>query len=257
MPGQDQTGVPDEGPPPCGHGRLEDDARRVRVHLLDPLHVCEETDGRRSGRRVDDEFPREHDVVGAEGFAVVPGDVALELPRHRGAVAGDASVLQGGDLRSEDRDQVALGINCRERLIEEACRVQVLLPGGEVRVEQRRTLPPQQAQESASPAALRRERLHIGARALRRGSTGQGEHLCCHRDGDAELGHRRRESASRQHTVLHVVDQDPRDLFVWAENAHRDLLQGLSACGTRRSYAGRPSRSARGIPGRFRGWRPM
>ena len=131
---------------------LEDELHSVGVDLLDlvdvPIRAARH--GRRRG--IGRVLPVEDDVVRGEGLAVVPGDVPLELPRHGLAVLGDAAVLGTRNLGGEDGEQVAVRIEGGERLVEDARAVLVLGADGEMRVEQRRRLPPQHLERAAAAA---------------------------------------------------------------------------------------------------------
>src|SRR5215207_183607 len=72
----------DEGVGPERRRLLERHLDAVAVELLD-LAVLVAADRRRGDRRVAGVFPVEDAVIGGERLAVVPGDVALELPGHR------------------------------------------------------------------------------------------------------------------------------------------------------------------------------
>ena len=61
----------------------------------------------------------ENHVIGTERLAVMPHDVALELPGHRLAITRNASVLQARYLRRKKRHEVSLRISSGERLIED------------------------------------------------------------------------------------------------------------------------------------------
>ena len=64
-----------------------------------------------------------------------------------------AAVVHARDLGGEHREQVAVRVVGGQRLVEDARGVLVLGPGGEVRIEQRRGLPPEHLQRP-TPAAL-------------------------------------------------------------------------------------------------------
>ena len=109
-------------------------------------------DRRRRGRRVGGILPVEHAIIGGERLAVVPFDALLELPGDRHAVLGEAAVRDGRDFRGEHRHQVAIGAPRGQRLIENARAVLVLGADREMRVQQRRPLPPQHLERPAAAA---------------------------------------------------------------------------------------------------------
>ena len=188
---------------------VEDETHGVRVEALD-LHVVEGAERGRRGGGVGGELPVEDEVVGAERRAVVPGDAALELPDHRSPVAGDAAVLAARDLRREDRLQHAVGVEARERVVEDLRAELVLGAGGEVRVQQRRRLPQQDAQR---PAAATLGGL-VGRRRRRLRHTGIGEQQPGHRRADAEGGETLHEASSRQRAAAHRLDLTTELAFV-------------------------------------------
>ena len=199
----------DEGVGPERRRLLELHADRVVVDL-DDLHVLVAADGHRGGRRIGGVFPVEDAVIGGERMAVVPLHALLELPGDRRAVLGQAAVLDGRDLRGEHRHQVAIGVPPGQRLVEHARAVLVLGADREVRVQQRRALPPQHLERPAA-AALGR----LVDRLLRRhGHTGERQHLRRHGRGEAECDHGAGECAARQPAPPHVLDQTTQVLFV-------------------------------------------
>ena len=112
------------------------------IDLLD-LEVAVNGDAHRRRGNIVDVVQGEHDVVGGEGFAVVPFDAGLELPGDRFAVGGEAAVLDRRDFGRKDRVEIAVHVPARQRLIEQARAVLILGAGGKMRVEQGRRLPPQ------------------------------------------------------------------------------------------------------------------
>src|SRR5215831_14277346 len=131
MPGNDQSEVGHEGPRPEGNRLEEDNPYRIWVKLFDPLHFF--VDAARDSRRcwVADILPREYHIIRRKRLTVVPGDIALELPGHGQPVARHASVLHAWYLGREDRYQIGFGVPCRERLVENARRIDVLLADAE------------------------------------------------------------------------------------------------------------------------------
>src|SRR5207248_2889783 len=84
----------------------------------------------------------------------------------------------------------------------------------EMRVEQRRRLPPQYPQR-ASAAALGRLVFEPLLRlVLRFGDTAIVEHLARQRRGEAERDHLAHEDPSRHATALHLTDQTMQRLLV-------------------------------------------
>src|SRR2546425_2676577 len=167
--GKDHAAVAAEAVRPERRRILEHELHRVAVELVDARDVLVRADrgGRRGGiRRV---LPVEDDVVGGERLAVVPHDALLEPPPDRLAVLGDRAVLAGPDLAGQDPHDVAVGVAGPEPRAEDARAVLVLGAGGEMRVQQRRRLPPEDLQRAAAAAPGRRV-LHL---RLRLGHAGQ------------------------------------------------------------------------------------
>ena len=123
---EDVPGNDGAGHQPVGRGLREDELHRVRVDRLDLLHVAEDADRRRAGGRISRVLPVEDDVLGGERLAVVPLNVALQPPRHRRAVSGNAAVGDARNLAGKDRHHVGLRVETHERLVEETARVPVL-----------------------------------------------------------------------------------------------------------------------------------
>ena len=130
-------------------------------------------------------LPVEDEIVGGERLSVVPADTPLELPDDRLTVSRDATVLERRNLLGQDREEIALGVERRERLVEHARAVLILRADGEVRVEQGRRLPPEHFELAASASTRRREavRTRLG------GNPGGAEHLGGQRPGEAEADH--------------------------------------------------------------------
>ncbi len=227
---------------------LEHDLDGVGVELVHPFDVAVRRERPRGGRRVGGVLPVEDDVVGAEGFAVVPGDAVLETPHHGGAVARDAAVVDARQLGREDRHHAAIGIEARQRLIEDARGVLVLGARREMWVQQRRRLPPEDLQRPAAAAPARRE-----ARAWLRVSGDGPEHLCGERRRDAEPRHQGHEGASGQPAAPNVGDERAELALAHCAASMRTatsiasiMLSGLAmpfhARWRRAGTAGRPSR---------------
>ena len=123
--------------------RLVGDLGRVRVELVDPRDVSIRPGRHRQGGRVGGVLPGEDDVVGREGFAVVPLHTLLQLHRDGETVASDLPVLQGRHLGRQNRHEVAVRVERDERLVEEARAVAVLHADRQVRVQDRGRLPPE------------------------------------------------------------------------------------------------------------------
>ena len=135
----------------------------------------------------------------------MPFHALFECPGHRQTVGRDGAVLARRDLRGEHREQVALFGPACKRLVEDARGVLILVAIGEVWVEQRRRLPPEQTQ-------------HASATTLCRGVDVSRARLCDARVHQQHRGHRCREAggceplneaAPRQVAVAHRSDQAP------------------------------------------------
>jgi hypothetical protein len=119
---------------------------------------------------------------------------------------------RAGYLRRENRHEVPFGIPRSERLVKDARRVQVLLADGEVRVEQRRRLPPEHSQQAAATALGRL----VGREGLRCRDAGPGEHLGRHWRGEPDVQHHLDEPAARKRSALDSIDQAAQVLLVHA-----------------------------------------
>ncbi len=192
----------DEGGGPERRGLGIEDADGVVVDLLD-RQVLPDGDRHAGARRVLDELPGEDAVVGGEGLAVVPGDALLQLPGDRLAVGREAAVVAARNLGGEDGHQVAVVVPRGQRLVEHARAFLVLRAVGEVRLQQRRALPPQGLQRAAA-AALGRL---VGRRRLRLRDARVHQQHRRHGRGQAEPDHPLDEPAPGQLAGAHVFDQ--------------------------------------------------
>jgi hypothetical protein len=89
----------------------------------------------------------------------VPLHPFLEFPGHRRAVSCDPAVLDIGDLGSKHRNQIAVGIPCRQWFVKDPASLRVFGADSEVRIEQGGGLP---KQEFERPAAAGFGRLVVG-----------------------------------------------------------------------------------------------
>src|SRR5205807_1303851 len=203
VPGDDHASRAAERVEPERRGVLEHELRGVAVDLLDSLDVAVGRDRDRRGRRIARVLPVEDEIVGGERLSVVPADTPLELPDDRLTVSRDATVLERRNLLGQDREEIALGVERRERLVEHARAVLILRADGEVRVEQGRSLPPEHLELAASASTRRREALctRLG------GNPGGAEHLGGQRPGEAETDDDPGERPPRQATGAHVRDE--------------------------------------------------
>jgi hypothetical protein len=151
----------------------------------------------------------------------LPLHALLELPDDGFAVLGEAAVLEVRNLGGEERIEGAIGIPARQRLVEDARAVLVLGPDREVRIEQRRTLPPEDFQRPAA-TALGRLVLEFG---LRPGDARIGQHLRRQRPGQSDSDHSLHKIAAREFTGLNVADQTPQCMLV-----HRPLRMPAVDC---------------------------
>src|SRR4029077_5547287 len=171
--------------------------------LLDPLDVAVGRAGDRRGRRVSRVFPVEDEIVGGEGLSIVPGHTALELPGDRFAVAPHAAVLDGRNLLGKDGEEIAFGIERRERLVEQPRAVLVLGAPRERRVEQGRRLPPEYLELPAAAPPRRSEPI-----AARLGPELPGsEKRRRDRRAEAEADHEPGKSAARETGGSNVSDE--------------------------------------------------
>ena len=206
MLGNDHSRRTAEGRRPEGRRRLEDDLHRVTVELVDPHDVPVLAAGDGGRARVHHVFPVEHHVIGREGLAVVPDDVLLQSPGHGHAVPRDLPVLQAGRLRRKYGNHVTVRIVGRQGFVEDARGVLVLGAVGEVRVQERRRLPPERLDQAAT-APFRGIDAPLSLR-LRR--AGRRQHLRGQGGRQTEPDHRLDEAPAAQAAALHLVDQRPQ-----------------------------------------------
>ena len=225
----DHAGWPTKASAQNGVGLSKRHPHGQRVDLLD-RDVLVAADGHRGGRRVGGVFPVEDHVVGGERLAVVPLHARLELPDDRLAVAGQAAVLESGNLGGEHRHEVAVGVPAGQRLVEDARGLLVLGADGEVRIEQRRRLPPQQLERTAA-APL--GRLVVGS-GRRRGDAVGRQHLARQRRGEPQGHHAVHERAAGHSSRLDVSDQAAQSSFIH-DRIH--LRRRARAVGARRTAA--------------------
>ena len=184
----DAAGLADEGIGPerrrLGEGHLDGEV----VDLVD-RHVLVAADRRRGRGRILRILPREDEIVGGHGLAVLPLRPRLQLPHDRLAVARYRAVLDGRDLGGQHRQQVAVVVPGGQRLVEDPAGLLVLGADREMRVQKRRCLPEQQLQRSAAA--------RLG------GLVGVAEvgRIGCVRMGQHQSGQRRRQAQG--HHALH------------------------------------------------------
>ena len=119
------------------------------VDLLD-LGVLVAGDRDRGGLGHSRIFPVEDHVIGRERLAVMPFDALFQLPDHREAVLGEAVIFLARNFGGQHRNQIAVAVPSRQRLVEDAGAVLVLGSDGEMRVEQGHRLPIEQFQHAAA-----------------------------------------------------------------------------------------------------------
>ena len=194
----------------------EHDAHCLSVDLLD-LDVLVAADGGCGGRGIRRVFPVEKHVVGAKRLAVVPLHVLLEFPDDRLAVLRHAAVLHARDFRCEKGNQVAVGVPVRERFVEDARAVLVLGADREVRIEQGRSLPPQQFQGAAAAALCG---LVAGGGRLRLRHTRMHQQMSGHRRRQPESDHGPDKPSARYLAGIDLPNQIANFVLV-----HRHLLR--------------------------------
>src|SRR5262249_17815417 len=148
------------GPKRRGLGEANGNGVVVDFLNLDVL-VASDRDGRR--RRIGGVLPIEDTVIGREGFAVVPSNVALELPGDGKPARRGAAVLAARNLRRQDGYQLPIAVPCGKRLIENARPFLIFCAHRKMRIKQRRALPPQHLQGAATTPLGR----FVSERALR------------------------------------------------------------------------------------------
>jgi hypothetical protein len=188
----------DESVRPERRRTCEVDANGKQIDLFD-LDVLVGANCRGGSCRVGGVFPVEHDIVCSEGPAIVPRDTFFELPGHRHAVERDPAILDIRNLGGEHGRQIAVGIPCRERLVENTRPLLVLGAASEMRIEQGQRLPKQRLERSA-PAGF--GRLVLGRRRRLR-QAGVGEDLGRKGCSEAEADHPLHKVAARYAAYLH------------------------------------------------------
>ena len=201
VPGDDLATETAEDARPERRRRLERHPDGVAVDRLDARHVAVAAEARAARRGVHPVLPVEHDVVGGEGLAVVPGHVPLQPPRDRSPVGGQAAVLEGRDLGGQDRHEVPVAVEGGQRLVEDARGRVVLEAAGEVRVQDGRGVRHQDPELAAAAAPARRRH----GRGLRARRPGRGEHLGGHGRADADGEHRPHEAPASQPARLRAI----------------------------------------------------
>ena len=109
------------------------------------------------------------------------------------------------DLGGQVREEVAVGVERRERLVEDPRAVLVLGAVREVGVQEGRRLPPQDLERAAAAPLGRRER----GLGLRLGHASGRQHLGGERSREAQADHHLREVAAGDGAVLHPLDPVP------------------------------------------------
>ena len=71
----------------------------------------------------------------------MPFDALFQLPDHREAVLGEAVIFLARNLGGQHRDQVAIAVPPRQRLVEDPGSLLILGSDGEMRIEQGHRLP--------------------------------------------------------------------------------------------------------------------
>ena len=216
--GYDHAALADERIGPVRRGLREQNADGEWIELLD-LDILVAADRCRCRSWVGGILPIEHDIIGGELPAVVPGYILSELPGHRHAVGGQPAVFEVRDLGSEHRHQVAFGIPCRERLVENARPFLVLCADREMRVEQGSGLPEQHLERSAA-ARLGGFVPGVGRRLRQAGAS---EKLCRKRCGQTQTNDLVDEGAAGHSARLHRRYRILQFVLV-----HRTLLPPIS-----------------------------
>src|SRR5262249_22095918 len=111
--------------------------------------------------------------------------ILLELPSDRQAVGGNAAVVAAWNLCRQHREEFAVRIPTRQRLVKKARSVLVLCAHREMRIKQPRALPPP---HPAWPPAAPLTWLVLKLR-LRTGDAAIVEHPACHRRRETESDH--------------------------------------------------------------------
>ena len=115
-------------------GALQHDLDRMVVDHLEAVDQVETAARARGNLGVDDGLVGEFDVLGGEGLAVAPFDVALQVDLPGATVRGNAAILAGRQLGGEVRDELALVVDVPERIEHQGLGNGV---GAAIRIEQR------------------------------------------------------------------------------------------------------------------------
>ena len=192
----------DKGIGPVRRRLVEQHANGEIVDLFD-LDVLVAADGDGGGLRCPRIFPGEDDVVGGERLAVMPFDAAFQLPDHRAAVLGQPAIVLARNLGGQHRNQIAVAVPARQRLVKDPRAFLVLGSDGEMRVEQGDRLPIQQLQHAAAAGLGRLVR----DRGLRHRHPGLAQHHARHRRGQADRDHPLDKGPPRQLTGFDIRNQ--------------------------------------------------
>ena len=210
--GQDEPPAAAEDLGPERRRLLEDDLHRVVRELLDALEVSVRAEGGGGGGGVGRVLPGEHHVVGAEWPAVVPGHASLEAPGDPRAVPGHPAVLRAGQFGGEDRDELAIGVEGGQGLVEEAGRREVLHAHGEMGVEAGGRLPVEELERAAAAPAAPSAPATPGDCA--RATPGAGSSAAASGAVRPERGQGPDEPPPTQPPRCHVVDPLPQLVLV-------------------------------------------
>ena len=133
----------------------------------------------------------------------MPFDAPFQLPDHRAAVLGQSVILLARNFGGQERNQIAIIVPSRQRLVEDAGAFLVLGADGEMRVEQGHGLPIQKFKKAAA-AGLGRL-----VRDLCRGHRhpGMAQHHAGHRRRQADRDHPLDKGPPRQSAGLNICNQ--------------------------------------------------
>ena len=192
----------DKGVAPERRRLGEGDAYGEIVDLLD-LDVLVTGDRDRRRLRRPGVFPVEDDIVGRERHAVMPFDAAFQLPDHRAAVLGQSVILLARNLGGQHRNQIAVIVPSRQRLVKNPRAFLVLGADGKMRVEQGHGLPIQKSKQAAA-AGLGRLVRDLGRG---HGHPRLGQHHAGHRRRQADGDHLLHKGPPRQSAAFDFCNQ--------------------------------------------------
>ncbi len=140
----------------------------------------------------------------------MPFDAPFQLPDHRKAVFGQSVIFLARNFSSQERNQIAVIVPSRQRLVEYPGAFLVLGADGKMRVEQRHRLPIQKSKEAATPGLGRLVR----DRGRGHRHPGMAQYHAGHRRRQADGDHFFNKGPARQPAVPDICNQISKFPFI-------------------------------------------